>query len=94
MSTLPKPKCLKKNKYCIPSIYFITSRKNYICSGINHKPTKFTEDIIWLCLKGAFSKTELEMTRGEALGIISVLTASLCGLDELEKEVTCVKKRP
>jgi hypothetical protein len=81
-------KCLKKSKVCKPSVCFQTIKGNYICSGISSKPSKFGEDRIWLCLKGALAKTSLEMTKGEALGIVSVLAASLLGLGELEKEVS------
>lgn len=88
-----KIKCLKKSKVCKPSVYFLSSKKNYICSGISSSPSIFKEDKVWLCLKGALSKTALEMTKAEALGIIAVLTASLFGLEQLEKEVECVKKR-
>lgn len=80
-------KCPKKDKNCSPSICFVTSKKNYICSGISSKPTKFEEDKIWLCLKGALSETSLEMTENEVLGIISVLTASLFGFKKLQIEV-------
>ena len=82
--------CPKKNKYCNQSICFVTSKSNYICSGVSTKPTKYDKDNIWLCLRGALSKTNLEMTYGEALGIISVLTASLLSFNELNKEVNNV----
>jgi len=80
-------KCPKKNKYCNPSICFKTIKHNYICSGISSKPTKYKKDIVWLCLKGKFSQTQLELTKGEALGIISVLTGSLFVEETLRNEI-------
>jgi len=86
-------KCIKKNKYCKSSICFLTpNKKNYICSGVSFKPTKFSEDKVWLCLKGKLSKTALEMTKNETLGIISVLTASLFAFEELLEEITNKKR--
>ena len=79
-------KCPKRNKKCIPSICFMTSKKNYICSGVSKKPTIFEDDIVWLCLKGKHSKTALEMTQAESLAIISVLTGSLFGIKKLAIE--------
>lgn len=84
--------CPKRSKVCKPSVCFKSSKGNYICSGVSNKPTKFKEDIIWLCLKGKMSKTDLEMTKAETLGIISVLTASLFGIETLEKEVERIDK--
>jgi hypothetical protein len=84
--------CPKKSKVCKPSVCFLSSKGNYICSGISKKPTRFKEDIVWLCLKGAFAKTNMEMTKAEALGIISVITASLFGIEKLEKEVEQIDK--
>lgn len=80
-------KCHRKIKECSPSICFTTKKDNYICSGISKKPSKFHKDFVWLCLKGKYAETKLEMTKGEALGIISVLTGSLFGMEALEKEV-------
>jgi hypothetical protein len=79
-------KCPKKDKNCKPSICFKTIKNNFICSGVSFKPSKFKEDNIWLCLRGKLSETSLEMTKGEALGIISTLTGSLFAKEELNKE--------
>lgn len=70
-------KCPKKNKNCSSMLSFHASKNNYICSGINNKPTKYNKDIIKLCLSGFFSKTCIEMTLDEAASIIAVLGASL-----------------
>lgn len=80
-------KCPRKEKHCKPTICFKTIKRNFICSGISNKPTKYKYDIVWLCLKGKFSETFIEMTKAEALGIISVLTGSLFGLEQLKKEI-------
>ena len=66
----------------------MTNKKNYICSGVAKKGTKFDGDIVWLCMKGKMSETALEMTTAEALGIISVITGSLFGLKQLTAEVS------
>lgn len=81
------PKCIKKDKHCTPSLCFFSNKQNYICAGISNKPTSWKDDIFWLCLRGKHAKTALEMTRGEALGIISALTANLFAGEELEREV-------
>jgi len=70
-------KCPKKLKHCKPSICFRASKTNYICSGIAKYPNKSKDDVVWLCLRGKYSKTNLEMTVSEAWRIISTLTASL-----------------
>jgi len=79
--------CPKKSKSCKPSICFITSKKNYICSGVSIKGSKFDEDKIWLCIKGKLAKTALEMTPNEALGIASALMGSAFTFNELKQEV-------
>ena len=78
--------CPKKSKNCKPSILFVTSKKNYICSGVSAKPSKFSEDKIWLCIKGKLSKTAMEMTPNEALGIASALMGSVFTFDQLKNE--------
>jgi len=78
--------CPKKSKSCNPSILFITSKKNYICSGVSTKPSKFSEDNIFLCMKGKLAKTVLEMTPNEALGIASALMGSVFTFDQLKNE--------
>lgn len=80
-------KCIKKNKHCKPSLIFKSIKNNYICSGISTKPSKFKDDTVWLCLKGAISKTALEMTENESKAIVSVLAASSFSFKELRKEI-------
>jgi hypothetical protein len=70
-------KCPNKNKKCDLTLKISPNKKNYICSGINKKGTKYKNDVIWLCLKGLLSELKIEMTRGEAAFIISVLGTSL-----------------
>lgn len=70
-------KCKKKSKHCTCHLIFQAKGDNFICSGVNTKPTKYEKDIIKLCLNGAFCKRELEMTKGEAAFIIGVLATSL-----------------
>ena len=70
-------KCPFKNKYCTSILIFKGKKDNFICSGVSKKPTKYKEDIIWLCLKGKLCKTQLEMTKAEAVFIISSLSSTL-----------------
>jgi hypothetical protein len=71
-------KCPKKNKTCQACLVYKAQRKdNFICSGINFKPTNYKKDNIWLCLHGATHKLNIEITVEEALYICSVLQASL-----------------
>ena len=79
--------CLKKLKHCKPSICFITSKKNYICSGVSKKPSKFSEDNVFLCLKGKLCETSLEMTSNEALGVTAVLLGIVFTFDKLKQEI-------
>lgn len=68
-------KCPKRNKYCKPVLCVKAKSKDYVCSGISHKPTKYPEDLVWLCLSGALIKeTKLEMTKDEALIILAALS--------------------
>ena len=54
----------------------MTEKKNYICSGISTKPSKFKCDKVWLCLQGKVSRSGIEMTKEEAFGIITALSAT------------------
>jgi len=81
-----KQKCIKGLKHCKPSICFIISKKNYICSGVSTKGIKFKDDKIFLCMKGKLAKTALEMTPNEALGIASALMGSMFTFEELKQE--------
>ena len=62
-------KCPKKNKFCLPeTIERSQVRSQYICVGVNKKPTKWKKDVIKLCLNGEFVKDfTIEMTPEEAL---------------------------
>jgi hypothetical protein len=51
--------------------------KDYICCGIQYKPTKFKDDTICLCLKGQYGDLHVELTRKEAVEIIHCLSARL-----------------
>ena len=82
-----KQTCIKKSKHCKPSICFITSKNNYICSGVSNKPSKFSEDNIFLCLKGKLCETSLELTSNEALGVTAALLGSVFTFDKLKQEV-------
>lgn len=70
-------KCPKKNGDCKISLIIKGKADNYICSGINSKPTKYHKDIIQLCLNGFFSKRSIEMTIEEANYISACLNTSI-----------------
>ncbi len=70
-------KCLRKNKNCVPSLCIKGRGKNYICSGINSKPSKCKTDYIMLCLSGELANRSIEMTVQEASFILSVLSMAL-----------------
>ena len=59
-------KCLRKNKNCEPSLCIRGAGKNFVCAGLNKKPSKFKKDNIWLCLSGELSNRTIEMTKQEA----------------------------
>lgn len=81
-----KYKCPKGNKNCSGGMIIQGAKDNYICSGINSKPTKYKKDNIWLCLRGSLAKQHIEMTLDEALGIISVLSCTLFGMESEKRE--------
>lgn len=67
--------CPKRSKHCKSVLYIPAKGNNYICSGISDKPTKYSEDLVWLCLSGKLIKnTKIEMTRDEAFIIIAALS--------------------
>lgn len=66
-------KCLRKNKNCTPSLCIKGTGKNFICSGINDKPSKCKTDYIMLCLSGELSNRTIELTVQEACFISSAL---------------------
>lgn len=71
-------KCPKKNKNCQPTLIVkAKDESNFICSGVNFKPTNYSKDNIWLCLHGHRHKLDIEITVEEALFICSVLHSSL-----------------
>ena len=57
------------------SIMRVPRGKDYICGGLNSKPTKYKGDKIKLCLKGRHGNSEAEMTPMESLLIASILSA-------------------
>jgi len=70
-------KCPRKNKNCNQTLMYKCSGGDFICSGINTKPTKYKKDNVWFCMKGQLSKTGIEMTIQEVAFIVSVLSATL-----------------
>jgi len=70
-------KCPRKNKNCKPCLLYQCKGGNFICSGINSKPTKYKKDYITLCLKGQLSNRIIEMTIEESCFIASSLIASI-----------------
>jgi hypothetical protein len=66
----------KKDKSCKRSFYLKGAKDNYICSGIT-KPKIYKKDIISLCLKGELSQKGIEMTREEAIFLITALGSAL-----------------
>ena len=70
-------KCIRKNKNCTPSLCIKGSGKNFICSGINTKPSKYKKDYIMFCLSGELSNRSMEMTIQEASFMISTLSMTL-----------------
>ena len=70
-------KCIKNRKECKPSVCFKTIKNNYICSGISRNPSHYSQDKFWLCGRGKECSFDLEMTKEEALLIVSALCASL-----------------
>lgn len=69
--------CLRKNKNCNSTLCIKARGKNFICSGINSKPSKYKKDNIMLCLSGELANRSIEMTIQEASFIISTLSMTL-----------------
>jgi hypothetical protein len=69
-------KCPRKNKNCNPCLIYKCKSKNFICSGINNKPTKYKKDYVTLCLKGQLSNRIIEMTCEEACFIASAIMST------------------
>ena len=70
-----------KNKNCKYTLKIEAENGDFICSGFNKKPTKHKKDNVWLCLKNKYVKNKhMEMTKEEALTIISVLSLTVSGL--------------
>ncbi len=70
-------RCPRKNKKCTPTYIYLGKNKNFICSGIAKKGTRYSKDIVWLCLKGELARSEIELTPHEASLIVSVLASSV-----------------
>jgi len=66
-------KCPRKNKNCKPCLIYQCKGSNFICSGVNKKPTKYKKDYITLCLKGQLANRSIEMTVEEACFIASAI---------------------
>ncbi len=78
--------CPRGNKNCEIGLMFRTKKNNYVCSGFNKNPTKYHKDIVNLCSKGFFTEFNMEMTKEEALYIISVLSSTMAFIkDKNEK---------
>jgi hypothetical protein len=85
-------KCPRKNKNCKPSLIFGCKGDNFICSGINKKPSKYKKDYVMLCLKGQISDRSMEMTVEEACFITSAIMATTGTLaPAIIKEPKCSK---
>ena len=69
-------KCPRNNKNCSPCLIYKCKGKNFICSGINKKPTKYKKDFVTLCLKGQLSNRIMEMTVQEACFITSAIMST------------------
>jgi hypothetical protein len=69
-------KCPKNNKFCTPSLCLKFNGKNFICSGINLKPSQCKTDYIKLCLCGELCDRSTEMTLQEASFISAALSMS------------------
>lgn len=88
-------KCPKKNKNCKCSLIYQCDGGDFICGGVNSKPSKYNGDIVQLCLKGQLSVRTIEMTIAEAAMISSVLTGVIGDLSPkiLRKTNASYKKK-
>jgi len=75
-----KIKCPKNDKHCDICLIYKSKGKNYICSGINKKPSIYKRDKIKLCIISEVSNHVSEMTTEDASFIISVLSSTLANL--------------
>ena len=73
-------KCPRNIKYCKACLVYKGKGKNFICSGINKKPSIYKEDKIKLCIRGEKSYRFAEMTVEEGAYIVSVLSSTLANL--------------
>ena len=85
--------CPQKNHNCTQTYFIRLNEKNYICSGINSKPTKYEKDNIWLCLSGAYGSNTIEMTRDEALIISCALATVTAAIQEREVSKIMARKK-
>jgi hypothetical protein len=72
--------CPKNDKHCDICLIYKSKGKDYICSGINKKPSIYKGDKIKLCIVAEKSNRVYEMTTEEASFIISVLSSTLGNL--------------
>jgi len=84
-----------KHKRCKQVVTIKGAGDNYICSGINKKPTKYKNDNVWLCLNGEYVKDlKLEMTMDEAFAFMSTLTATLSVMfEEKDEKIRPISKK-
>jgi hypothetical protein len=73
-------KCPRNTKHCKACLIYKGKGKDFICSGINKKPSFYKEDKIKLCIKGEKSYRYAEMTEEEAAFIISSLSSNIATL--------------
>jgi hypothetical protein len=69
--------CPRKLKCKTGLTFYNKDGKQFICSGKPLKPKKCKQDIVKLCIKGTFSKLDIEMKPSEALLVASCLLARL-----------------
>lgn len=79
-------KCKKKIACCTPVLMIPSGKNHYVCAGISKKPSKYKEDIVWLCLQGKWVEhVKLEMTKEEAQ-IISACLNLVCADDRTKNK--------
>lgn len=79
-------KCKYTQKRCEITHRIEARNGDHICCGINIKPKSDKNDVVNLCLKGELIEPlSIEMTRHEALMIISALSTHLWN-EELSRE--------
>lgn len=54
----------------------------FICSGVNKRPSVHNDDVVKLCIRGTLQHRELEFTKKEACTVISALASTLAALEK------------